>query len=500
MYTVLLVDDEFPILETLKSSIPWQEFGVDTLLTAIDGMQALDKMKKQRVDLLITDIRMPNMDGLELLKEVRAIFPYTHCVLLTAYSDFEYAQRAIKLGVDNYLLKPFQREEMEETIEKALDNIYTSRNNSKELFRDNILRRWVTDCISSVELSERSRLLDINIYLPNYRVVCIKKRNKAGSLYSYCTSCIKQFSSDYEIYQFWDDKGNYVFIIGGKQISTDKLLDSFLSLADKLHVTSQIVLSIGSVVDSSEDLGQSYLAASNMIETADLSGCDPLILTHEKFVKQESALLTKELNTLFHQSDECLRKEKYNELAKGLLNRYEEQDNDKLISQLSYSLINFFRHEFPNQSDIQEQLYSRLNLLSAVTSKENLISAIEELLEYSYLLFQYYFGQLSPVIQYTLNYVHEHYADSLSIKEICAKNKMSTAYLGYLFKSETGMFFNNYLNQHRICNSIPLLSNSTFSIKDIAAKVGFSSTSYYISTFKKQTGLSPNKYRSLLLD
>ena len=116
MYTVLLVDDEEKILEVMKVRIGWQELGVDKLLTASDGQAALEDFEQQRIDLLVTDIRMPRMDGLELIEKVRSLYPDTHCILLTAYGEFEYARRAIQLGVENYLLKPVADVEMEQTI------------------------------------------------------------------------------------------------------------------------------------------------------------------------------------------------------------------------------------------------------------------------------------------------------------------------------------------------------------------------------------------------
>lgn len=127
---------------------------------------------------------------------------------------------------------------------------------------------------------------------------------------------------------------------------------------------------------------------------------------------------------------------------------------------------------------------------------ESFEGAVRELLEYSCLLFRYCFEQLSPVIRHAVDYIHAHYSESLSIKEFCVKNKMNTAYLGFLFRKETGMFFNNYLTQYRICSAILLLQETDRQIGDIAAEVGFSSTSYFISCFKKQTGLSPIKFRS----
>ena len=95
MYTVLLTDDEPSILDTLSTTIHWQQFGVSVVLTAMDGHHALDVMSHQKVDLLITDIQMPHMDGLALLSEVRTLYPDTHCILLTAYSEFEYAKKAL---------------------------------------------------------------------------------------------------------------------------------------------------------------------------------------------------------------------------------------------------------------------------------------------------------------------------------------------------------------------------------------------------------------------
>lgn len=159
MYTVLLADDEESVLTILKSSIDWQGLGVDTLLTAANGQIALELFSQRTIDLLVTDIRMPILDGIELIRRVRAIYPDTHCVLLTAYGEFQYAQEAIRLGVDNYLLKPVAREEVIQTIHSALDNIYQKRNNRENLLKENTLRRWATGSISAEELGERASVL-----------------------------------------------------------------------------------------------------------------------------------------------------------------------------------------------------------------------------------------------------------------------------------------------------------------------------------------------------
>lgn len=500
MYTILLVDDEASVLESLTTSIPWSQFGIDTILTASDGSQALELFSVHRIDLLITDIKMPGMDGMELLHRVREQYPATHCILLTAYGEFEYARVAVKLGVENYLLKPLQIEEIEETINKALDNIYTNRENSKLLFRNNILLRWVSGSISSEELSERSTLLSINIYLSSYCIICLKKKTKSVSLTAFVSECQNRFAeseglSSLELYHFWDDKGRYVVIAGGRRIQIDELTAAFYRTADDLGITSCLALAAGQTVRESEAVAESYQSACSLIETADLSSDTMILLPQKQAAKREDELLTKHLLSLYHESDSQIRSDGFCDLASSLSAPAQKSDTGAILSGLSAGLIHMLLLEFPNQPDIQEQLHHRIHLFSQMYSGEDLAIAITELLEYGYVLFRYYFEQLSPVIQSALGYIHKHYADSLSIKEFCVRNKMSTAYLGYLFKKETGMFFNNYLTQYRICCSIELLKNSDAKISDIAKQVGFSSTSYYISCFKKQTGLSPIKYR-----
>lgn len=143
MYRVLLVDDEESVLKVLKTSIDWLALGVDTPVTAADGVQALEAMERSPFHLLIADIKMPRMGGLELIRRVRQLYPETRCILLTAYSEFDYAKEAIRLGVENYLLKPVQKEELESTVQNAMANLYSHRGNGGNLLYENILHRWL---------------------------------------------------------------------------------------------------------------------------------------------------------------------------------------------------------------------------------------------------------------------------------------------------------------------------------------------------------------------
>lgn len=502
MYTVLLVDDERAVCESLLQSIHWQQYGVDSVLTASDGLQALEVLSDHAVDLLITDIRMPRMDGLSLLKTVRSTYPDTHCIILSAYEEFEYAQKAMQLGVENYLLKPFETEEMEESIERALDNIYASRKISDRLFRNNIFTRWVNRTIATNELAERANLLRLNLYLPEYCAVILRKKQTSLSLSSFCQHCVEHLSGNYDMHHFKDDNEDHVFIIGGGQIHPDQIVSGFSAEASKKKLSHLISLSVGCIVANADDVPDSYQSARKMIDdvalrpTQSTSPLDLVVLMDDQHSAQDETSLIQQLTLLFQNQETEQTSEKFSEFIKQLSTMAREVSLQTVQTLLSHSLLKLFMQEFPNQPEAQEQLNNRIRMTRSITDSDAFFTDLPDLLEFSNMLHRYYVNQMHPLIQAAIHYIHTQYAESISIPEFCAQAKVSSPYLGYLFKKETGYFFNNYLTQHRIYCSIPLLLDTDLRINDIATQVGFTSASYYITRFKQQLGLSPIKYRA----
>lgn len=502
MYTALIVDDETAVLTTLQTNISWQQFGVSFIYTASDGEQALDILKKKKIDLLITDIKMPRMDGLTLINIVRKDYPQIRCILLTAYSEFEYAKEAIRLGVENYLLKPFQQDELEETIEQALNNVYALRDNSNHIFRDNIFYRWLTGSINIDELNERSELLNINTFFQNYCVVLIEKTNTKISASSYISHCMNFLQNKYEVHMYKDDNRTFL-IVGGNNIIISDLKAVLINALTDMDIPNSFLIAIGAIVDSSENLSQSYHSACDMVCTANITDIlasaskDTFVLTPSVNTYLRDEILIQNLHEIFNDTNNEHREKHYTSLIQQLI--YEETNSKDMLLHLAQCMIALFNQDFPTKPSIQKKIYTNIHLLSTTLTTEQEKHAVE-LLEYGYLMYRYYYEQLSPVVQLSIDYIQTHYNNSLSIKEFCTLNKMSTAYLGFLFKKETGMYFNKYLNQCRICAAIQLLLTTDKSINDISAAVGFSTPSYFIVCFKKQTGLSPIKYRSIHFD
>ena len=264
MYRVLLVDDEESVLKVLKTSIDWLALGVDTPVTAADGVQALEAMERSPFHLLIADIKMPRMGGLELIRRVRQLYPETRCILLTAYSEFDYAKEAIRLGVENYLLKPVQKEELESTVQNAMANLYSHRGNGGNLLYENILHRWLAGAISGEELSERAGVLGLNLFLPQYCAVGILKRRQDSSTALFRSACLEQLGRQYEVYHCWNERGIFVLILGGRLLGRMELEHQLRALAGQLDAAGHALVAVGSAVTDPQAL---HLSACRRIPT-----------------------------------------------------------------------------------------------------------------------------------------------------------------------------------------------------------------------------------------
>lgn len=498
MFTVLLVDDEDSVLEVLKNSIHWQELGVDVLLAASDGKTALECFEGRHIDLLITDIRMPRMDGLELIQRVRDISPDTHYILLTAYGEFEYAKQAIMLGVENYLLKPVAREEVEQNIRNTLNNIYQKRRNSESLLKENVLRRWVSGTIGEEELSDRAAVLGLNLYRKAYCVICLVKK-KSDSMAEFIRTCVEAFSKEYDVNRFWDEKGNYVFILGGREFYTNALSEELEDMAKKAGAEEFVCAAIGTVVEQTRNVRLSYQAACDAIELADLQTSGVVLCNREEARGTNADLLAEEIRFLFYLTEEESRLQGYRHLAHKLMKG--EAPFGEVYTRLIQGCLLVLVNEFPICEGMQEQVYSYA-ASGEKEEKEDMEREMVNLLLKVYEIFKSYVASWTPIIQRTVLYIRNSVlsGESVSLKEFCGQNGMNPAYLGHMFKSETGYFFNDYLNRCRIERATVLLRNPNRMVKDIAEEVGFTYTSYFVKCFREQKGMSPAKYRQELLE
>ena len=497
MYNALIVDDEKSILENIQKAIPWEELGIETVFTAQNGSDALSLLEAYHIDLLISDIRMPGMDGLTLLKHVRDVYPNIRCILLSAYGEFEYARTALTLGIENYLLKPLSVEELIASIQKSLDNLAQSKHIDQNLFHDNILLRWITGTISEDELVERTPVLNINLYSRNYSVILLHQ-SQHHNLLPLSSKLETELKKDYTVYSLAQDNDNRILILASHEINAIRLCRQVQHVLDTANASKDVIAAVGSVISGSAELSRSYSDAKSTLQYAKLFSSMQVIAFEETFTSRINPLSQSRVQNILASDTVEAAISSGKILFDDLFNLAStSREVHDLASEIGATIIAKAMDELPQGtfSQLNATLSERCGPLAQYPEKTSYYTWLETLITETWLLYHSQTGSISPIVSQALRYIKENFSASVSIKEFCNQFDINASYLGYLFKTETGVFFNDYVSQVRINNAMLLLENTHKKIAEIAERVGFSNVSYFIKCFRGHTGISPAKYR-----
>jgi two-component system, response regulator YesN len=277
MYKVLIADDEPLILEGIESIINWEEMGLEIVGKVLDGSEAIKVAERTKVDIIITDIKMPVMDGLELIRTVRDKGLNSKFVILSGYNDFEYVKKAITLGIENYLLKPVNKDEMKSTLINTIEKIENEllqkihQREDMNVLKQNLLYRWVTNAISIDELLDKSELVGISLNYQQFAVSIVKiLHNKKSSskyqnnsslmvfaVYNICSEIISQGNSGI---CFCDLSGNVVLVFMDGNLDKgqmNQVLENCMANINK-YLELDIFISTGEIQPDLDSVHLSY--------------------------------------------------------------------------------------------------------------------------------------------------------------------------------------------------------------------------------------------------
>lgn len=500
MYKVMLVDDEKLITKGLLNILEWDKLGVEVVEIAENGQDAFDKFNSNPVDIVITDINMPKVSGLELIKKIKEVNSKVKFIILSGYDEFSYARTAIQYGVENYILKPINEEELEEAIINITNNIKEHKKEERVILeKNNILNELINGKIKKEDIKEFISI-DLNAQSYSVAIISITSRCKTKSLVDISIIIEDNIQGKYELIKKTD--GTIVMInTWQEEKSREEIKDYYYNIKNKLIEESdlEIFIAIGDRVNNIESLKESYIVASNVKKYSLTEGTN-IVLDKEDIrnLEGDNRSFTKEidrLNKLIIEKDIVKIKEYVTKLF----------DDEKLTPKNIYDLsikILFLTAKTSEEFKLDNK-YSRHSLGDTIlelcneNSIDNIKLFIINELEEMTILMNSNVVKYSPIIQQIVNNVNEKYYEELSLKTLAYQYNINSSYLGQVFTKEVGISFSEYLNKTKNAKAKDFILNTNMKINDIAKAVGYLDTSYFYRKFKKYYGVCPSTLREL---
>lgn len=502
MKKVMLIEDEELILEGLSNILDWDELNMEVVHKAHNGEEALRCWKSQPVDVVITDINMPVMNGLELLRELRNIDKRVRFIILTGYDEFEYARKAINLDVEDYILKPIDEEKLEFTLRTAYDKLAEFDREKAVNIDDEA--GWLCFLRGSLDKEEGEKYLKI-----------LPKIADGMSVYSAVMKIemesLKTVKISDLLIELQKSEKNLRFIY----LSSDSLFLLLYTDNDE-NVVYKFFLSLQSQIESTYGVLTFISMASPFKDYRRLPACYREIMKLQKYQviegygscvnprrieNRKSEDISIDGSTLrkmifSRKKDAALRYIEdlfFNNIKKDIAveDIYQMALNIAMILQNVKSEYNLNdRKNMQNLTEIIDRIYHAEDLFSLKTI---FIGEIIQIIDYLH----EDDSQYTPVIKQIMAEVEKNYKEDMNLKMLAHKYNMNASYLGQIFQKEVGCSFAHYLSNKKNGVAKDLILNTNMKINDIAKEVGYPDTSYFYRKFKKCYGVSPATLREM---
>ena len=502
MYKILIAEDEKIERKAIKFYL--DEFYSDQFeITAelANGKEAVEKALAEEVDLVLMDIKMPKLDGLEAAKQIKEKKPEVEIIILTAHSEFDYAKKAIEIGVRDYLVKPYLEDDFCQVIDKSLAKI---KEKEKNKFREEKLINKVKETIpylekeiilevvyntksSLINFDKHKKLLGIEGNEYQFLLLSAKPRKKlSDSFFFKAKNLVKKNFKGVISYNGLND---IIFLIiadnlefNEKQYRLDNIIKELKKLYDGRY-DSKLFLKKSNVIKNSNNLNDIYNKTRSSLFKSELK-IDSYPYQREK--KIFAKIIDK---------DQTAAEKEFSEVYNYLIEE-ENCDVSRISSYLRRFVIFLNRRimEYYNREDPLFNLEQTENDIAAINDLENLKFYFENLLNKIILnISETHKEQKVEVIEKVKKYIQENYSSDITLDMVAEHIAFSKYYLSKLFKEVEGINYKDYLIKVRMERAKELLKNGE-KIKVVSQEVGYSNRNYFSRAFKKYTGISPGKY------
>jgi two-component system, response regulator YesN len=515
MRKVLIVEDEKFIRKGIRAMIERLETSFQQISESSNGKDALDKLSEEHFDLVITDIKMPEMDGLTLIKEMQKLSVQPKIVILSGYDNFDYAREAIRYGVKSYILKPVKRVELSEVLFRIEDEIKRDESikqdkNNFSAYLDQVRLNQLKYILLNENISENEiRKVADSVQLEVFKgCFCLALINPVenASLAGDCGYCLpyEELVNDFmqihsnKMFSFSDTNGNPIVLSTSHECI--EMLAQYLNI--KLGRKCGVI-GVSDMFPHVTDLRKAYLQAqkackyrlamtcSTLIYNSTVSNLSKDFIVPSDMVKKIAQMVGtdkfKEIDTILSQLFNLA-------VLKTLDIAYMEQTADCITR----DIIKYFNDMIPQKSHNWNIKYDKLSNIYKFDSLQNYVHSLKDYLfevnEYLTNLHAAY--QARNEIDVAVKYIKENYNRDLNMATVANYVSLNYTYFSQLFKEYTGVSFVDYLRNIRIDKAKELLKSTNCRIYEVAEAVGYPNAKQFTKIFGEVTGISPVEYRN----
>ncbi|NBD25750.1 response regulator transcription factor [Paenibacillus glycinis] len=532
MYKAIIVDDEAVVRVGLKNTIQWREHGFELAGDYANGRDAWEAIEQDKPDLVISDISMPFMDGLELAGLIAASYPYIKVIILTGFDEFEYAQQALRLKVSDFVLKPITAREIRGLLDKArsemdeerqrredLSRLQSQLKQSVPLLRERFLERLVAVGLGKAEIEDRFAYFGLPP-LGAGSVAVVADIDDFGDreLLSYAHDVEFLRFAAFDIFEeiagrenaivFRTREERMVVILTGEGDGNELYETAFRYAEEARHhiekfLSFTVTAGIGRIVPSAELLPDSYKGALSALDYRFLHGKNRVLSILDLEGRPEAAppaamawdrkLVSAVKTGSIREAQELIERG----IAELKQSRVPIETCFLQMQKVVLSLMNAIQEVVPH--DREASIDSQMMLMEVYRFKtldeieawlKQVVSAV--MTEIAENRNHFTNAQIHKAVEY----IETNYAnDKMSLQDLCRHVLMSTSYFSLVFKQHTGETFVEYLTGVRIAKAKELLRSTSLKFYEIAAEVGYGDPNYFSILFKKRAGMTPKDYR-----
>lgn len=527
---VAIADDEGMVCVVIQRSIMWDELNLELVGIAHNGEELLDVIQAYKPDIVITDINMPGFNGLEIIELVKKKNIPCKFIVVSGYRQFEYAQKALRYNVEDYLLKPIDAQELNNALSKSVAAILSEHNtdesevqskNKKD--KDNLRRMFLNNILDKeLPLDNKSVEEEYGIIFEDgiYQGIQIKLdlagemadmaddnesiQNKIMSIFTnlFEKKC-KEILMDGNFERIWIGI-YYDSCVDAEMIVTFQEFFEYAKNVADLFINLKITIGIGKRYHTLSDFPKSFQEADEAVNFRMVYGADQ-VLYWDKLqlpMRRYNAAGLERIRNQLISDFEILNIENFKRYISELFFMSRMSCHATEMVELCFLIEKAF-FEFEHQLGIeieQEELCRKeikRKIKNAVTINELRDSVMEPIIKIMKQLVEKIQSQNRKPIREALEYIEKHYMETIRLEDIADAVNLNPAYFSTIFKKETGENFLDYVHLYRINIAKDMLRNHNRSIIDIAMSVGYNDAKYFSKVFKKYIGIKPSDYRKI---